>query len=72
MGLHAGYGAAQRLYISRGYVPDGRGVTWRGAHVMEGAPVMVDDELVVWMTRRLARVSDIPMPAASSAALRGR
>ncbi len=55
MGLHAGYGAAQRLCVSRGYFPDGRGVTWRGAHVAEGASVVVDDDLIVWMTRRLAR-----------------
>lgn len=55
MGLHSGYGAAQRLYVSRGYVPDGRGVTWRGRHVAEGESVVVDDDLVVWMTRRLPR-----------------
>ncbi len=26
MGLHSGYGSAQRMYVKRGYVPDGSGV----------------------------------------------
>ncbi len=26
VGLHPGYGAAQRLYVKRGYVPDGSGI----------------------------------------------
>ena len=26
VGLHSGYGSAQRLYVKRGYVPDGSGV----------------------------------------------
>jgi hypothetical protein len=26
VGMHSGYGAAQRLYVKRGYVPDGSGV----------------------------------------------
>ena len=28
-GLYADYGAAQRLYVKRGYVPDGRGLVFR-------------------------------------------
>ncbi len=28
VGLHPGYNAAQRLYVRRGYIPDGRGVTY--------------------------------------------
>lgn len=26
VGLHAGYGSAQRMYVKRGYIPDGTGV----------------------------------------------
>ena len=26
VGLHSGYGSAQRMYVKRGYVPDGSGV----------------------------------------------
>ena len=29
VGLHSGYGPAQRLYIKRGYIPDGTGVWYQ-------------------------------------------
>ena len=29
VGLHSGYGSAQRMYIKRGYIPDGSGVWYR-------------------------------------------
>jgi len=29
VGLHLGYGSAQRLYIKRGYIPDGSGVWYQ-------------------------------------------
>ena len=29
VGVHSGYGPAQRLYIKRGYIPDGSGVWYR-------------------------------------------
>jgi GNAT superfamily N-acetyltransferase len=53
VGLYAAYGAAQRLYARRGYVPDGRGVVCRDVPVAPGATVVVDDDLVLMMTRRL-------------------
>jgi GNAT superfamily N-acetyltransferase len=53
VGLHAGYNAAQRLYVKRGYVPDGRGVTYRGCYVEEGAQVLLDDDLVLHLTKEL-------------------
>ena len=30
VGLHSGYGAAQRIYSKRGYIPDGSGVWYKG------------------------------------------
>ena len=54
VGLHAGYNAAQRLYGLRGYVPDGRGVTWRGRPVGEYQPVTLDDDLVLHLLKPLA------------------
>lgn len=30
VGLHYGYGAAQRMYVKRGYIPDGSGVWFNG------------------------------------------
>jgi len=53
VGLHPGYNAAQRLYVKRGYVPDGRGVTYEQHSVKEGQSVIFDDELVLWLTKKL-------------------
>ena len=36
VGMTADYGAAQRLYVKRGYLPDGRGIVARGRHVTWG------------------------------------
>jgi GNAT superfamily N-acetyltransferase len=33
VGMTADYGAAQRLYVLRGYLPDGLGLHWRDHHV---------------------------------------
>ena len=53
VGLHPGYNAAQRLYPKRGYIPDGRGITYRDCFVEEGAIVMLDDDLVMHFTKQL-------------------
>ena len=52
-GLHPGYNAAQRMYVLRGYVPDGRGVTYRDVPVAEGQTLPFDDDLVLHLTKRL-------------------
>jgi len=52
-GLYRDYGAAQRLYITLGYVPDGRGATYRGVAVKPGAFYPADDELVLWLSKPL-------------------
>ena len=54
VGLHAGYNAAQRLYALRGYIPDGRGVTYRDQYVGEYVQVMLDDDLVLHFTKQLS------------------
>jgi GNAT superfamily N-acetyltransferase len=53
VGLHPGYNAAQRLYGLRGYVPDGRGVTYENRAVAEGELAMFDDALVLRLTKAL-------------------
>jgi GNAT superfamily N-acetyltransferase len=53
VGLYADYGAAQRMYARRGYIPDGKGIRYRGIQVTPGAMVRVDDDLVLAMTKRL-------------------
>lgn len=52
-GLHPGYGSAQRLYVKRGYVPDGRGVFYRDQLVEEGMQATFDDNLVIHLTKQL-------------------
>ena len=53
VGLHPGYNAAQRFYVKRGYIPDARGVTYRNRFVEEGASVVLDDDLVMHLTKEL-------------------
>lgn len=53
VGLHSGYGAAQRLYVKRGYIPDGSGV-WYNDRVCEPhAPCVNDDELNLYLYKKL-------------------
>ena len=53
VGLYADYGAAQRLYILRGYVPDGKGLVYGHQVVAPGAHVVADDDLVLYLTKVL-------------------
>lgn len=53
VGLHSGYNAAQRLYVLRGYVPDGLGVTYENRPVHDREVVTFDDELVLHFTKQL-------------------
>lgn len=56
VGLYAGedggYGMAQRLYVKRGYIPDGNGLTWNYDKIAPGSQVVLDDDLVLWFTKR--------------------
>lgn len=53
VGLSEAYGAAQRLYVRRGHVPDGQGPTWRLEPVKPERTYPIDDDLVLWMTKTL-------------------
>jgi GNAT superfamily N-acetyltransferase len=53
VGMTADYGAAQRLYARRGYIPDGLGLHVDGRPVAHGQSVAVDDSLVLSFTKRL-------------------
>ena len=57
VGLYAGedggYGSAQRLYVKRGYIPDGKGVTYNYQPTIPGNSYLLDDELVLWFTKKL-------------------
>ncbi len=51
VGLHAGFGAAQRIYVRLGYVPDGGGVTYDREAVRGGEMRAIDDELTLMMIK---------------------
>jgi len=53
VGLHPGYGTAQRLYARRGYVPDGRPLQYHGVPVREGQEVRLDNDLTMNLTKEL-------------------
>ena len=54
VGLHSGYGSAQRMYVKRGYLPDGSGI-WYGNRVCEQyADCCNDDDLVLYFSKTKA------------------
>jgi hypothetical protein len=53
--MTADYGAAQRLYVLRGYAPDGKGLFWRNSPIKYGEQVTVEDDLTQHFIKRLNR-----------------
>ena len=51
VGLHSGYGAALRLYIKRGYIPDGTGVWYRNQPLEMNATSQNNDDLVLYLSK---------------------
>jgi GNAT superfamily N-acetyltransferase len=54
VGLTADYGAAQRLYARRGYIPDGNGIYQYHQALRYGETVTVDDGLALYLTKTLS------------------
>jgi GNAT superfamily N-acetyltransferase len=53
VGLYSDYGSAQRMYVKRGYIPDGRGLIWQDRVVQPGETVIADDDLLISFTKVL-------------------
>jgi len=53
VGMDSDYGAAQRLYVLRGYIPDARGLHYRNHFTTYGEQVTVDDNLALYFTKEL-------------------
>ena len=53
VGMSPDYGAAQRMYVLRGYVPDGRGMHYKNNYPAYGEQVTVDDDLAIFFTKKL-------------------
>ncbi len=52
-GVPKDYGAAQILYIKRGYIPDGEGMLLDGKPLPYGTQVEISDGLVFYLLKRL-------------------
>ena len=54
VGLHSGYGSAQRMYIKRGFVPDGSGVWYQDRQCIQyETACTVDDDLILYLSKKL-------------------
>ncbi|EGL90580.1 acetyltransferase, GNAT family [Streptococcus oralis SK255] len=53
VGLHSGYGPAQRLYIKRGYIPDGTGIWYQNHQPAMNAVCEDIGELVLYLSKNL-------------------
>ena len=53
VGLHSGYGSAQRMYVKRGYVPDGSGVWFHDEVCPPYGDCRNDDDLVLYLSKKL-------------------
>ena len=53
VGLHSGYGSAQRMYVKRGYIPDGSGVWYQNSPLEPYKPCVNDDDLVLYFSKQL-------------------
>ncbi len=60
VGLYPDYGAAQRLYVLRGYVPDGRGLSYNAQILHYGDQVTLDDSLTIYFTKQLTPSTAAP------------
>lgn len=54
VGLTPSFGQAQRLYVSRGYVPDGMGICHDDEPVRPGALLPIDDLLTLKLIKNLS------------------
>ncbi len=53
VGLHSGYGSAQRMYVKRGYIPDGSGVWYNEQVWPQYENCCNNDDLVLYFSKEL-------------------
>lgn len=53
VGVSCGYGSAQRMYVKRGYIPDGSGVWYGDAVCPQYTDCCNDDDLVLYLSKKL-------------------
>lgn len=53
VGMHKGYGPAQRLYVKRGYIPDGTGIWYKNKNIEINDNCVNNDELAIYLSKSL-------------------
>ncbi|CAH1055261.1 GNAT family N-acetyltransferase [Paenibacillus pseudetheri] len=53
VGIYSDYGAAQSLYVNRGYVPDGKGIFKNDEYLQYGQQVVIDHDLNLFFVKQL-------------------
>lgn len=53
VGLHYGYGSAQKMYVKRGYIPDGSGAWYKGQQLEQYAQCANDDDLTLYFFKQI-------------------
>lgn len=53
VGLHSGYGSAQRMYVKRGYIPDGRGAWYGDKTAEQYENYENDDDFCLYLFKKL-------------------
>jgi len=61
VGVCDSYGSAQRIYIKRGYIPDGSGVWYQDRQCVQyETACTVDDDLVLYLSKKLPGTKPFP------------
>lgn len=55
VGLYRDYGTAQRMYVKRGYVPDGTGAWYGETNGVPGENYCLDDDLILFLSKSLKK-----------------
>ncbi len=59
VGVCDSYGSAQRMYVKRGYIPDGSGVWYQDKQCVQYETVCtVDDDLVLYLSKNIKNLPD--------------
>ncbi len=53
VGLYTNYGTAQRMYVKRGYIPDGSGVWYQNQNLSPYVECRNDDDLILYLSKEL-------------------
>lgn len=54
VGLCREYGSAQRMYVQRGYIPDGSGVWYQNRQCVQyETTCTIDDDLVLFLSKKM-------------------